>query len=866
MQRATRSAAPSAAANTSHSTPIKTPAKRGRKPKLPSQTSPPETDKQDQPSIDQPTLAPQEETRDSPEPQQSTQEVDSLELVEKVIDLDENEVPVLMSSEEAQMILDVLEKIDADGLLDQSVNVAAAVFSQSSSDQHEVSSTLRSLLDQSNDVSLRHIYKAAQNFTIRVAPKSRRRSAVSERTKRFCDLLHQLLLELIQSKGAVFGERVNLDVLEKEMKQPPTSTPYYALFQQLGQAGTYFSSAAQLSREQLAKLSLGQAETVAVVPTQLLPSSDLPTLGSLVAHRVTKTRPADPLSTVKRLPYDPFASFAPTYATEAAHIEPYESILARQAAANFRTWEKLYWPNFRRIREARVANRSRKSRSGKVDRESSKSQKRAREMDDEESDRVKRRKIGNGSSTPREEIVALFSASATDPPMPIADESAAPAPNELVIDPSLLEADLLQEVESVLGPGVGMCQIDQLLEENTEALQALRTLQDTRLRADARLNDESAECQLGSLIMFMLAPNYALMLLARAIQGAASSVIWTVGIALVCDVVPSQRIGQQLGLAVTGLSLGTVAGPPLGGVLYQRFGFYAPFILGIALAVLDLMARLVVIEPKAARRWHGVPLEAHRNAQTVRDNMEYSEGPPECDGIVRAPPQPSSLSPISEPPVTYFRPVLLLLSSTLAWTACFNTFVYGLIFGALDATLPLHLWDEFGFTSQTVGIIYIAAIVPTAFSGVITGWISDRTGSKWITVAFELAAVPWFALLTLPRSLALFIASLALGCFFSSGIVSPVMSDLAAVARDVEGIGYAHVYGTFNLAFSIAVGVGPVIGSQMYDHLDKGWSAVCLLCLASIAAGVAPTVIFASKAPAVEIEEATDISEATTRG
>ncbi|KZT52767.1 MFS general substrate transporter [Calocera cornea HHB12733] len=352
----------------------------------------------------------------------------------------------------------------------------------------------------------------------------------------------------------------------------------------------------------------------------------------------------------------------------------------------------------------------------------------------------------------------------------------------------------------------------------------------------------------GSLIMFMLAPNYALMLLARALQGAASSIVWTVGIALVCDVVPTHRLGQQLGLAVTGLSLGSVAGPPLGGVLYQRFGFYAPFILGIALAVIDLAARLVVIEPKVAKRWHELHAEDRESRQVVRDHVELSGGPSTCGETTTALAQQTPSSARSQPPVASFRPILCMLSSTLALTACFNTFIYGLIFGALDATLPLRLWDEFAFTSQMVGIIYIAAIVPTAFSGLITGWICDKKGSKWVTVFFELAAMPWFALLTLPRSLALFIACLALGCFFASGIVSPVMADFAAVARNMEGIGYAHVYGAFNIAFSIAVGIGPVIGSQMYDHLGNGWTAVCVFCLASIAAGVGPTFFFSGNA------------------
>jgi len=287
----------------------------------------------------------------------------------------------------------------------------------------------------------------------------------------------------------------------------------------------------------------------------------------------------------------------------------------------------------------------------------------------------------------------------------------------------------------------------------------------------------------------------------------------------------------------------------LGGVLYQKFGFYAPFILGIALAFLDLAARLVVVEPKTARRWQLSPDADDRLQAAPAIGMQLSESPSACQDNVPAPSQQTTVSLIVAQSRAPKQPLAGMLSSSLALTACFNTFVYGLVFGALDATLPLRLWDNFGLGSQTVGIIYIAAIVPTAFSAVITGWISDKKGSKWVTVGFEIAAVPWFALLTLQNSLALFIVCLALACFFTSGIVSPVMADLAAVARNVEGIGYAHVYGIFNIAFSIGVGVGPVIGSQMYDHLGNGWTAVCLFCLASMVAGAGPSLFFASKAP-----------------
>lgn len=41
-----------------------------------------------------------------------------------------------------------------------------------------------------------------------------------------------------------------------------------------------------------------------------------------------------------------------------------------------------------------------------------------------------------------------------------------------------------------------------------------------------------------------------------------------------------------------------ILGPPLGGLLYDHFGFRAPFIFGIAVAVVDLIGRLLIIESK----------------------------------------------------------------------------------------------------------------------------------------------------------------------------------------------------------------------------------------------------------------------------
>ena len=46
-----------------------------------------------------------------------------------------------------------------------------------------------------------------------------------------------------------------------------------------------------------------------------------------------------------------------------------------------------------------------------------------------------------------------------------------------------------------------------------------------------------------------------------------------------------------------------LAAPPISGVLYERFGFRAPFIFGIIVTAFDLVFRLLVIERVDALKW-----------------------------------------------------------------------------------------------------------------------------------------------------------------------------------------------------------------------------------------------------------------------
>lgn len=114
----------------------------------------------------------------------------------------------------------------------------------------------------------------------------------------------------------------------------------------------------------------------------------------------------------------------------------------------------------------------------------------------------------------------------------------------------------------------------------------------------------------------MLAPVYGALVVSRVIQGISSTIVWTVGSALLTETVPEECVGQQFGIALTGLSLGSALGPTVGGALYNSLGFHAPFIAGLILLAFDLVLRFLVIERKDAVKWGFDPPAAY--LQTMR--------------------------------------------------------------------------------------------------------------------------------------------------------------------------------------------------------------------------------------------------------
>lgn len=100
----------------------------------------------------------------------------------------------------------------------------------------------------------------------------------------------------------------------------------------------------------------------------------------------------------------------------------------------------------------------------------------------------------------------------------------------------------------------------------------------------------------GSTGLFMLARSLPGLIVARGLQGLSAAAVWVVGLAIIADNVPADRVGEAMGHTTIALTWGFLLGPTAGGVMYEKLGFYGTFAVPVVLIVVDVVLRFAMIE------------------------------------------------------------------------------------------------------------------------------------------------------------------------------------------------------------------------------------------------------------------------------
>jgi predicted MFS family arabinose efflux permease len=119
---------------------------------------------------------------------------------------------------------------------------------------------------------------------------------------------------------------------------------------------------------------------------------------------------------------------------------------------------------------------------------------------------------------------------------------------------------------------------------------------------------------LGNLIT-AISPNYALILTTRLFMGFASGVFWAIGVSMAMRLVPERHASRAAAVVMSGISIATVAGIPLGTFLESLTDWRTTFLIWAGLSVLVFLAVAAVVPslPSAnavsVREVFGLPLK-----------------------------------------------------------------------------------------------------------------------------------------------------------------------------------------------------------------------------------------------------------------
>ncbi|KAG2235098.1 hypothetical protein INT48_002439 [Thamnidium elegans] len=314
-----------------------------------------------------------------------------------------------------------------------------------------------------------------------------------------------------------------------------------------------------------------------------------------------------------------------------------------------------------------------------------------------------------------------------------------------------------------------------------------------------------------STLLFLFIDKYYQFLIARALQGFADASVWTLGMAMVADAYPIEELGSKMSKVLLSYSIGLVAGAPIGGGLYQHFGYKAPFIFVIVLAGVDFILRLLMVEKSdCLPEWlENKEIEMPAKDETII-NEEVTIG------------QDNETSTIStsnaELPVKNRVSTWTLISQPRLIAAALLAFANGIIY---NPTLTVKLSKEFGLNASQIGLVFLAQMIPTFVSTPLSGWIHDRYGPKIVCIT----TMPLCALFMIlmgtqnqdsPGGVAPLIVLFALQGFTAFAFLTPALPEIAHVAQ-IEGgkvgdSGTGRSFSIFNMAFGVGALIGPLLG------------------------------------------------------
>ena len=314
---------------------------------------------------------------------------------------------------------------------------------------------------------------------------------------------------------------------------------------------------------------------------------------------------------------------------------------------------------------------------------------------------------------------------------------------------------------------------------------------------------------LGSLVMVLgaagagFAPNLWVLLVARVVQGCGAAMTQGTGMAIMTQVFPARERGRAIGLIMTTVGVGAVAGPAIGGLVVDLLSWRAVFLLNIPLGLAGVLATLAVLRSWESERapgktnfdWTGAVLSTGMMVSlllglTLAHKTGWTSAP-----ILTALVLSGALFVVFIWWELRCRTPMLDLSFfrfrifSFGVSAAFLTFLGS---SSVLFLMPFYLQNVLGYSPKVAGLAIVPGALCMAVMGSVSGVLSDKFGWRWFTVGGMMLTTAGLLVLTRLTETSslwmvmpgLILMNTGMGTFYSPN----ASSVLSSVARESYGV------------------------------------------------------------------------------
>lgn len=161
---------------------------------------------------------------------------------------------------------------------------------------------------------------------------------------------------------------------------------------------------------------------------------------------------------------------------------------------------------------------------------------------------------------------------------------------------------------------------------------------------------------------------------------------------------------------------------------------------------------------------------------------------------------PSGRSPWRDAPFLWLLPLVV---------------VWGCIFFQLFATFPLYMREAYGLAENRIGqLVMINTLLIVSLEMLLIHWIGKRSLTRFIAISFLLTGLG-FSLMPFGRGFSYAALTVAIWTF-GEMLSMPLLGSL--IANRAGSVGLGRYMGLFSFSFSLAMIIGPVIGTAVYGR------------------------------------------------